>query len=133
MQQAIIDLYDRFTHGALSRREFMERLAALAGSAAAASALLPLLQSNYAIAQTVPESDPRIRADRLAYEAQGRKLGGYLARPAQNGKWPAVIVVHENRGLNPHIEDVTRRVALEGFLAWHRPPVPLGRHATRGG
>jgi len=117
MKQSIIDLYDRFTHGALSRRDFMERLTLLAGSTAAANGLLPLLQNNYALAQMVPPADQRLRAERVAYEAQGRKLGGYVARPAQPGKYPAVIVVHENRGLNPHIEDIARRLGIEGFLA----------------
>lgn len=117
MDQRIIDLYDDFTHGGMSRRSFLDKLAALAGSTAAASALLPILQNNYAMAQTVQESDPRITAETVDIPgAQGLK--GYLVKPKDAaGKLPTVIVIHENRGLNPHIKDVTRRMATEGFLA----------------
>lgn len=116
MDQRIIDLYDDFTHGALTRRAFLDRLATLAGGAVAASALLPLLQNNYALAQTVPEADPRITTETLAVPGvQG--LNGYLVKPKAGGKCPAVIVIHENRGLNPHIKDVTRRLATDGFVA----------------
>ncbi len=117
MDQRIIDLYDYYTHGNLSRRDFLDRLTALAGSAAAGAALLPILQSNYALAQVIPENDPRITAETVDVPGvQGLK--GYLVRPANaSGKLPAVIVIHENRGLNPHIRDVTRRMAAEGFLA----------------
>lgn len=117
MDQRIIDLYDDFTHGGMSRRSFLDKLAALAGSTAAASALLPILQNNYALAQTVQESDPRITTETVDIPgAQGLK--GYLVKPKDAaGKLPTVIVIHENRGLNPHIKDVTRRMATEGFLA----------------
>jgi carboxymethylenebutenolidase len=117
MDQRIIDLYDTYTHGGMNRRTFLDRLAALVGSAAGATALLPILQNNYAQAQTVPESDPRITAETVDIPgAQGLK--GYLAKPASAaGKLPTVIVIHENRGLNPHIKDVTRRMAAEGFVA----------------
>ncbi len=116
MDQRIIDLYDDFTHGDYSRREFLDRLASLAGSAAAGAALLPLLQNNYALAQMMPESDPRITAETVDVSGvQGLK--GYLVRPKDAGKLPAVVVIHENRGLNPHVKDVTRRMAAEGFLA----------------
>jgi len=117
MDQRVIDLYDDFTHGGMSRRSFLDRLAALAGSSAAAAALLPLLQNNYAMAQVVQESDPRITTEMVDIPgAQGLK--GYLVKPKDAaGKLPAVIVIHENRGLNPHIKDVTRRVATEGFIA----------------
>jgi len=116
MDQRIIDLYDDFTHGDYSRREFLDRLARLSGSAAAGAALLPLLQNNYALAQVMPESDPRIATETVDVPgAQGLK--GYLVKPKNAGKLPAVIVIHENRGLNPHIKDVTRRMAAEGFLA----------------
>ncbi len=117
MDQRIIDLYDDFTHGGMNRRTFLDRLIALAGSSAAATALLPVLQNNYAQAQTVQENDPRITAETVDIPgAQGLK--GYLVRPkAAGGKLPAVIVIHENRGLNPHIKDVTRRMATEGFMA----------------
>jgi carboxymethylenebutenolidase len=117
MDQRIIDLYDDFTHGGMSRRSFLDKLAALAGSTAAASALLPILQNNYAMAQTVQENDARITTEMVDIPgAQGLK--GYLVRPkAGADKLPTVIVIHENRGLNPHIKDVTRRMATEGFLA----------------
>jgi carboxymethylenebutenolidase len=115
--QTIVDLYDRFTHGALSRREFMERLAATVGGTAAAIALLPLLQNNYAVAQTVAENDPRIAISRFQYEIGDAMMNGELAWPAREGRFPGVVVIHENRGLNPHIRDVTRRFALEGFIA----------------
>jgi carboxymethylenebutenolidase len=115
--QTIVDLYDRFTHGALSRREFMERLAATVGGTAAATALLPLLQNNYAVAQTVAENDPRIAISRFQYEIGDAMMNGELAWPAREGRFPGVVVIHENRGLNPHIRDVTRRFALEGFIA----------------
>jgi carboxymethylenebutenolidase len=117
MDQRIIDLYDDFTHGGMSRRSFIDKLAALAGSTAAATALLPILQNNYAQAQTVQENDQRITAETVDIPgAQGLK--GYLVKPKDAaGKLPTVIVIHENRGLNPHIKDVTRRVATEGFIA----------------
>jgi carboxymethylenebutenolidase len=116
MDQRIIDLYDKFTHGEISRRSFLDRLATLAGGAASASALMPLLQNNYALADTVPDSDARITTDTFPVPGvQG--LTGYLARPRTGTKHAAVIVIHENRGLNPHIKDVTRRLAVDGFLA----------------
>jgi carboxymethylenebutenolidase len=117
MDQKIIDLYDLYTHGGVSRRSFLDKLAALAGSTAAATALLPVLTNDYARAQTVAENDPRITADTIDVPGvQGLK--GYLAKPKDSSsKLPAVIVIHENRGLNPHVKDVTRRMATEGFLA----------------
>lgn len=113
MNQTIIDLYDRFTHGQISRRRFLDRLAVLAGGSAAATALLPLLQNNYALAETVPESDSRIKTDTATIAG----INVYVAKPASGDRFPSVIVIHENRGLNPHIKDVTRRFATEGFLA----------------
>ena len=117
MDQKIINLYDQFTHGGISRREFLDRLTAMTGSAAAAAALVPLLQSNYAQAAIVAADDPRLAIETASYTAGGVKIDGYLARPKDKAKRPAVIVIHENRGLTPHIQDVTRRIALEGFLA----------------
>jgi carboxymethylenebutenolidase len=117
MDQKIIDLYDRFTHGQISRREFMDRLTKVAGSAAAATALLPALQNNYAQAAIVPDNDPRLIIQELVFDAPNGKVKGYIARPKKGAaRLPAVVVIHENRGLNPHIQDVTRRLALEGFL-----------------
>lgn len=119
ISQPIIDLYDRFTHGALSRREFMDRLAALTGGATAATTLLSALQNNYAVAQTVPENDPRLTISDFTYEIGDAMMNGLLARPANAaGKLPGIVVIHENRGLNPHIRDVTRRFGLAGFLSY---------------
>ena len=116
MDQKIIQLFDDYTHGGMTRRSFLDRLATLAGGATAASALLPLLENNYALAQIIPENDPRIASE--TFQVPGvQGLTGYLVRPKAGGKHPAVLVIHENRGLNPHIKDVTRRVATEGFLA----------------
>ena len=118
MDQRIIDLYDEYTHRPLERRLFLERLAKLAGSAAAALALLPLLENNYAVAAQVASDDPGIDAKRVDFPGSSGKVKGYLARPRKGDKRrPAVLVIHENRGLNAHIEDVTRRAALAGFLA----------------
>ncbi|MET0428597.1 MAG: dienelactone hydrolase family protein [Microvirga sp.] len=116
MDQKIIDLYDDFTHGGMNRRAFIDRLAALAGSTAAATALLPILQNDYAHAQTIDEADPRI-VTRMVDIPGAPGLKGYLAEPKSGGRLPTVIVIHENRGLNPHIKDVTRRVATDGFIA----------------
>ena len=118
MDQKIINLYDEYTHGGLERRAFMERLTRLAGGSAAALALRPVLQNDYARAQTIPENDGRLTTSRAEYEAGGAQISGYLARPKGGQKRPAVIVIHENRGLNPHIQDVARRLAVEGFLAF---------------
>jgi carboxymethylenebutenolidase len=115
MDQKIIDLFDRYTHGGMNRRDFLERLSLLAGSSAAALTLLPALENNYASAEIVPENDPAIKAEE-AEIAPGIK--GYLVRPSAEGTYPAVLVIHENRGLNPHIRDVTRRMAKEGFIAF---------------
>jgi len=116
--QRMIDLFDEFTHGTMSRRNFMERLAKLAGGAAAAAALVPILQNNYAEAGIVPEDDERLVTETAIYEVDGVTMSGYLARLKGGSRRPAVIVIHENRGLNPHIKDVARRMALEGFLAF---------------
>jgi carboxymethylenebutenolidase len=117
MDQRIINLFDEYTHKPLTREDFLNRLARLAGSTAAAMAILPLLEVNYAKAETIPKQDERLLTARITYPGDGTEMKGYLARPKNSGKYPAVMVIHENRGLNPHIEDITRRVALEGFLA----------------
>ena len=117
MDQRIIDLYDDFTHGDINRRAFLDRLGELVGSAATAAALLPLLQNNYAQAAIVADNDARLATEKVSYDSPKGKINGYLARPKSKGKRPAVIVIHENRGLHPHIEDVARRFAVEGFLA----------------
>jgi len=114
----MIDLYDEYRHGGMSRRYFLDRLAQLAGSTAAALALMPVLENNGAHAQIVAENDDRLDIARVEYDAAGTKISGYLARLKGGQKRPAVIVIHENRGLTPHIQDVARRMALEGFLAF---------------
>ncbi len=121
LDQRIINLYDRFTHGGMNRRDFLDRLRDLAGSAAAAAALLPLLQNDYAKAAIVPDTDTRLATERLSFASPKGTINGYLARlkaGAGTTRRPAVLVVHENRGLNPHLEDVARRYALEGYLAY---------------
>lgn len=118
MDQGIINLYDSFTHGDISRRNFLDRLATLTGSTAAAAALLPLLRNDYAQAAIVAENDARLAIERIAYDSPKGKINGYLVRPKARGKRPAVIIIQENRGLNPHIQDIARRLAVEGFLAF---------------
>jgi carboxymethylenebutenolidase len=116
MNQEIIELYDEYTHKPLPRALFLKRLALLTGSTAAATAVLPLLENNYAYAQT-RENDGDLVTERVTWKVAGGEMKGYLARPAKPGKYPAVVVIHENRGLNPHIEDVVRRAAKAGYLA----------------
>lgn len=117
MNQKVIDLFDRYTHGGMDRRKFLEKLAILAGSSSAALALLPLLENNYANAELLPESDPSIKTENMTVASGGQDYSVYLSKPSAGEKFPAVLVIHENRGLNPHIKDVTRRVAAAGFLA----------------
>jgi carboxymethylenebutenolidase len=116
-------LFDRYVHGELSRRGFLEQAAGFAGGPAGAAALLAALTPNFAAAQQVKPDDPRLVTRRQAFESpQGNgQVQGYLAKPTDAaGKLPAVLVVHENRGLNPHIEDIARRVALAGYVAYAR-------------
>jgi carboxymethylenebutenolidase len=117
IDRRVFDLYDEYCHGRIDRRAFLARAAAVAvGGLAMAQALLP----QYARAQTISFTDPRIKARYVAYPSPGGNSGqmrGYLVQPAGSGPFPAVLVIHENRGLNPYIEDVARRVAVEGFLA----------------
>jgi carboxymethylenebutenolidase len=116
IDQRVLDLYDEYCHGGIDRREFLRRAALVAGGLAMAQALLP----RYALAQTVSFTDPRIKAQYVSYPSPGGNSGqmrGYLVQPAGSGPFPAVLVVHENRGLNPYIEDVARRAAVEGFVA----------------
>jgi carboxymethylenebutenolidase len=116
IDQRVYDLYDEYCHGRMDRREFMARAAMIAGGAAMAQALLP----RYALAQTISFTDARMVARYVTYPSPGGTSGtmrGYLVQPAGAGPFPAVLVIHENRGLNPYIEDVARRLAVEGFLA----------------
>ena len=116
IDREIIQLYDQFTHGAMDRRAFMERLTRLAGSTAAAAAMLPLLQNDYARAETVKPDDPRLVSSEVAVPESDAGLKGYLVGAKGGEKRPAVVMIHENRGLNPHIRDMTRRAALAGYL-----------------
>jgi carboxymethylenebutenolidase len=113
-----VALYDCFTHGEIGRRDFLDRLAALAGSAAAANMLLAALSIDYARAAIVAPDDRRLIVETVSYDAPGGQVSGMLARARGDGKRPSVIVIHENRGLNPHIQDVARRLAVSGFLAF---------------
>lgn len=117
LDRRIVDLYDEYTHKPLDRRSFMNRLITIAGSAAAAEAALALLEPNYAQAQQVQADDARIEGKRIDETIGGVRLKGYLVTPKTQAKRGGVLVIHENRGLNPHIEDVTRRAALAGFSA----------------
>lgn len=116
--QAMIDAYDEYTHLTLDRRGFMAKLTTLAGSGAAAAAIAPMLAASAARAAIVPADDGRLVAEDIVYPGADGDMKGYLVRSADAaGELPAVIVIHENRGLNPHIRDVARRMALEGFAA----------------
>ena len=116
MDQRIIDLFDEYTHKPLSREVFIGRLTKLTGSTAAAMTVLPLLEVNYANATTIPLRDDRLLTESITYPGDGTEMKGYVARPEAKGKYPSVVVIHENRGLNPHIEDVSRRAALAGYV-----------------
>jgi carboxymethylenebutenolidase len=123
MSQDIINLYDEYSHGGMDRRAFLERLAQVAGSSAAALALLPVLEANYGQGPIVAPDDKSLVTGKAEYDAAGTKMTGYLARQTGGKKHPAVIVISENRGLNAHIEDVARRFAVEGFLAFAPDPL----------
>ena len=117
IDQRVFDLYDEYCHGEIDRRTFLARAAAVtAGGLAMAQALMP----RYAAAQTISFTDPRIKAQYVSYASPGGNSGqmrGYLVQPTGTGPFPAVLVIHENRGLNPYIEDVARRLAVAGYLA----------------
>ena len=117
MDQRLIDLHHDFVHHHFDRRRFLEEAGKLLGSVSAAVALLPLLDSNYARAETIKESDPRIVTERVHFPGATGPVAGYIARPKDNAKHPGVIVIHEINGLNPHIEDIARRLAIEGYVA----------------
>ncbi|MEP7376590.1 MAG: dienelactone hydrolase family protein [Chitinophagaceae bacterium] len=115
MDQRIINLYDEYTHKPLSRSEFLQRLVLLTGSTAAAMSILPLIEVNHANAAITPDED--LFTERISYPGVNGDMQAYVARPKAEKKYAAVIVIHENRGLNAHIEDVTRRAANAGYLA----------------
>ena len=117
----VLQLFDRYVHGDLSRRGFLDAATCYAGSAAGAAGLLAALSPQFAQAQMIAPTDPRLQTRKHTFPSPdgNGQVSGYLAYPAgQSGKLPTVLVVHENRGLNPHIEDITRRIALEGYLAF---------------
>jgi carboxymethylenebutenolidase len=117
MDQGITASYDEYTNESLDRREFLKKLAVVAGSAAAANALLPLLERNHAAAQIVPKDDSRLHSEYIKYPVENGEARANVVRPKGEANLPGVVVIHENRGLNAHIEDVNRRIALEGFIA----------------
>ena len=115
MDQRIINLYDEYTHKPLSRETFLKKLAKLTGSVTAAMAVLPLIEVNQAYAAVTPDDD--LFTEYISYPGVPGDMKAYVARPKENKKYAAVVVIHENRGLNAHIEDVARRAAKAGFLA----------------
>jgi carboxymethylenebutenolidase len=116
--QGMINAYDEYTHLTLDRRDFMRKLTALTGSAATAAAIAPLLAANQAKAEMIAPDDARVKAEDITFPGATGEIKAYKVRPANAaGKLPAVIVIHENRGLNAHIKDAARRLALEGFEA----------------
>jgi carboxymethylenebutenolidase len=115
MDQRIISLYDEYTHKPLSRQEFLRRLILLTGSTAAAMAVLPQIEVNAANAAVTPDMD--LFTERISYPGVNGTMQAYVARPQAEKPYAAVVVIHENRGLNAHIEDVTRRAAKAGYLA----------------
>jgi carboxymethylenebutenolidase len=128
--QEVLDLFDGYVHGTMNRREFLDRAARYAIGGFTAAAMLESLSPNFAWAQQVAKDDARIKAEYLNYPSpQGSgTMRGYFARPATAaGKLPGVLVIHENRGLNPYIEDVARRLAVEGYVAFAPDALtPLG-------
>jgi carboxymethylenebutenolidase len=126
----VLKLFDGYVHGFISRRDFLDGAARFAVGGFTAAAMLESLRPNYALAQQVAKNDPRIKTEYVTYPSpQGSgTMRGYLAKPASaGGKLPAVVVIHENRGLNPYIEDVARRLAVEGYLAFAPDALtPLG-------
>jgi len=128
--QDLLILFDAYVHGDIDRRGFLEKAARFAAGGITATMLLGMLTPKFAEAQQVPKDDARLKLEYAEYESPKGygKMRGYLARPAKaKGKLPAILVVHENRGLNPHIEDITRRLALENFMAFAPDALfPLG-------
>jgi carboxymethylenebutenolidase len=119
LQQEWIRLYDAYTHEHLDRRRFIDRMVQVTGGTAAATAAIAMLENNYAVAAIVPPEDERLTIERVTFTGRTGPVDGYLAMPADaTDPLPGIVVIHENRGLNPHIEDVARRAALEGFVAF---------------
>ena len=128
--QELLILFDAYVHGVVDRRGFLERAQKFAVGGLTAAGLLAALSPNFALAQVVPKNDPRLKTETLDFASPNGygSMKGYLARPANaNGKLPGILVVHENRGLNPHIEDIARRLALDGYMAFAPDALtPLG-------
>jgi carboxymethylenebutenolidase len=125
----VLNLFDGYVHGMISRRDFLDGAAKFAVGGFTAAAMLESLRPNYAFAQQVAKDDDRIKTEYLTYPSpQGSgTMRGYFARPAKDGKWPGVVVIHENHGLNPYIEDVARRLAVASFVAFAPDALtPLG-------
>ena len=134
MDQRVIDLYDSFTHGIIDRRAFLERLTKIAGSSAAAVALLPLLQNDYARAAMVAADDARLAIDTVSYDANGAKISGYLARLKGNEIRAAIVVVHENRGTQSAYPGHRPAAGARRLpCSRRRFAVALRRHAERRG
>jgi carboxymethylenebutenolidase len=120
VDRRILDLYNEYVHTALPRRDFLTRLAKIAGGSAAALAVLPLIEPNYAQARQVEPEDKRLKCEKIEFNGPNGPVKAYTARPAKikkGDKVPGILVIHENRGLNEHIEDVARRAALAGYFA----------------
>jgi carboxymethylenebutenolidase len=127
--QGLLDLFDRYVHGSIDRRGFLDGAARFAVGGVTATMLLDALNPRFAEAQQVPRDDKRLHTESVEFDSPSGsgKLRGYLARPTAKKKAPGILVVHENRGLNPHIEDIARRLALEGFVAFAPDALaPLG-------
>jgi len=127
--QELLNLFDRYVHGLIDRRQFLDGAGRFAVGGLTAVALLDLLNPRFAEATQIPPDDKRLHAEKVEFDSPAGtgKAKGYLVRPTAKKKLPAVLVVHENRGLNPHIEDIARRVALEGFVAFAPDALaPLG-------
>ncbi len=126
----ILKLFDGYVHGKITRREFLDHAAALTAVGASAGAILESLSPNYALARQIDPDDSSIGVDYKKYESPngGGVMNAYFARPAViEHKLPGVVVIHENRGLNPYIEDVTRRLAVAGFIGFAPDALtPLG-------
>ena len=118
--QELLNIFDRYVHGEISRRAFLDAAAKYAVGGMTAMAIWESLRPNYAWAEQVPKDDPRLKTDYLTVPSPlgNGKIRGYFVRPANAGKIPAVLVIHENRGLNPYIEDVARRLAVANFMAF---------------
>lgn len=116
MKQEIINLYDEYTHAPLTREVFIKRLVKMTGSLAVAMSVLPMLEGNYAKAATINTMDDELFTERITYAGADGEMKAYIARPKKEKKYAAVMVIHENRGLNAHIEDVARRAAMAGYL-----------------